>query len=469
MEEKDFEILDNPLDPKPLYNALAEILDAGRYAQLRSELIELKEVDIAEFILSLNDEKALLVFRILPKDISAEVFSYLDSDIQTSIAEAMTDAELYRLIDELYIDDTVDFLEEVPANVVSRVLKIAGKEKRNTLNRFLNYPENSAASIMTNEMVALHTHLTLDAAIEYIRKTGVDKESVYQCYCIDKSRHLVGTVGLSDLLFNKSDMLISDIMDTENQLIYVETTEDQEAVADIAKKYDMLSVPVVDSEKRLVGIVTIDDIVDIIEDENTEDFERMALLVPSDDTYLKTSVFSLAKNRIFWLFILMITATFTGKIIEGFESQLALIAGLTACIPMIMNTGGNSGNQASTLIIRGLALGEIRIRDYYRVVFKEFCVSLICSVLLAAANFGIMCLIGLIDGSFGAERLPMYAVVSMAIFTVVILAKLIGCSLPILAKLCHLDPALMAGPIITTIVDAISLVIYFAISSAVLF
>lgn len=451
------------------FEYLEGLIDDGKFAQLRHELIDMNEADIAEFILTLDDEEAVVVFRILPKDISADVFAYLDSDIQTKIAVAMTDTELYRLIDELFIDDTVDFLEEVPANVVSRVLKVADKDKRNMINRFLNYPENSAGSIMTNEMVVLHTKLTVDQAIEQIRKTGVDKETIYQCYCIDNSRHLVGTVGLNDLLFNESYKLISDIMDTEKQLIYVETTDDQEKVAEIAKKYDLLSVPVVDSEKRLVGIVTIDDIVDIIEDENTEDFERMALLHPSDDTYLHTSVFKLTKNRIVWLLILMVSATFTGKIIESFETKLALFAGLTACIPMIMDTGGNSGNQSSTLIIRGLALGEIRIRDYYRVVFKEFRVSMFCGAILSVVNFGRMCLIGVIDGSLTADRLPLYLVVSLAILFTVIIAKLIGCSLPIFAKLCHLDPALMAGPMLTTIVDAISLLLYFRIANIILF
>lgn len=458
----------SPVDEKT-FEFLESLIDDGKFAQLRHELIDMNEADIADFILTLDDEEAVVVFRILPKDISADVFAYLDSDIQTKIAVAMTDTELYRLIDELFIDDTVDFLEEVPANVVSRVLKVADKEKRNMINRFLNYPENSAGSIMTNEMVVLHTKLTVDQAIEQIRKTGIDKETIYQCYCIDNGRHLVGTVGLNDLLFNESYKLISDIMDTEKQLIYVETTDDQEKVAEIAKKYDLLSVPVVDSENRLVGIVTIDDIVDIIEDENTEDFERMALLRPSDDTYLHTSVFKLTKNRIVWLLILMVSATFTGKIIESFESKLALFAGLTACIPMIMDTGGNSGNQSSTLTIRGLALGEIRIRDYYRVVFKEFRVSMLCGVILSIANFGRMCLLGVIDGSLTADRIPLYFVVSLSILFTVVIAKLIGCSLPIFAKLCHLDPALMAGPMLTTIVDAISLLLYFKIASVVLF
>ncbi len=456
-------------DRHEFYDELSCLIKDGKFLQLRKLLMDMNEADIAEFIVTLDDEECVVAFRILPKDISADVFAYLDTDIQLKIATAMTDKELYRLIDELYIDDTVDFLEEVPANVVSRVLSLAGKERRNTLNRFLNYPDNSAGSIMTNELVALHTKISVEKAIETVRKIGVDKETIYQCYCIDKSRHLVGTVGLNDLLFNENDVLIEDIMDSDKQLVYVKTTDDQEVVAEIAKHYDLLSVPVVDSEGRLVGIVTIDDIVDIIEDENTEDFERMASLVPSDDTYLKTSVFKLTKNRIFWLLILMLSATFTGVIIERFEAQLALIAGLTACIPMLMNTGGNAGNQTSTLIVRGLALGEIKVKDYYIVVLKELRVSIICGIILAAANFGRMAVMGLIDGTFSTERIPMYCVVCIAMLVGVIVSKLIGCTLPILAKLVKLDPALMAGPMITTIVDAITLLVYFKIADIILF
>ncbi len=372
-------------------------------------------------------------------------------------------------MDELYIDDTVDFLEEVPANIVRRVMAVTDSTTRETINRFLKYDDNSAGGIMTCEMVELHTSLTVEQAIAQIRKTGIDKETVYTCYCIDGLRHLVGTVALRDLIFATPDQLISDIMDTEDAIVSVTTSDDQEYVAELAKKYDLLSIPVVDSENRLVGIVTIDDIVDIIEDENTEDFEKMALLKPSEDTYLKTSVFTLAKNRIVWLLILMISATFTGIIIEGFEGKLAAVAGLTACIPMLMDTGGNSGNQVSTLIIRGLALGEITLKDYLKVLWKEIRVAVICGLTLAAANFARMLLIGLITGSLDEpQEYMIFTVVCLAMMCAVVVAKVIGCSLPMLAKKLRLDPALMAGPMITTIVDALTLLIYFGFASALL-
>ena len=343
----------------------------------------------------------------------------------------------------MFLDDTVDFLEEVPANVVRRVLAKADSETRCLINRFLKYPENSAGSIMTIEMVELHDFFTVGQAIEHIRSTAVDKETVYTCFCIDDKRHLIGTVALHTLLMAKDNELIRDIMDTDSQLICVNTLDDQEKVADIARKYDLLSVPVVDNEARLVGIITIDDIVDVIEDENTEDFEKMAMLHPSDDNYLKTGVFKLAKNRILWLLVLMVSATFTGKIIENYENMLAAVAGLTACIPMLMDTGGNAGNQVSTLIIRGLALGEIHPKDYLKIVFGRMML-------------------------FSSGGMPVYLVVSAAMVCAVIVAKIIGCTLPIIAKLIKLDPALMAGPMITTIVDMVTLLIYFALAKAFL-
>ena len=352
-------------------------------------------------------------------------------------------------------------LEEVPANVVRRVLAKADSETRCLINRFLKYPENSAGSIMTIEMVELHDFFTVGQAIEHIRSTAVDKETVYTCFCIDDKRHLIGTVALHTLLMAKDNELIRDIMDTDSQLICVNTLDDQEKVADIARKYDLLSVPVVDNEARLVGIITIDDIVDVIEDENTEDFEKMAMLHPSDDNYLKTGVFKLAKNRILWLLVLMVSATFTGKIIENYENMLAAVAGLTACIPMLMDTGGNAGNQVSTLIIRGLALGEIHPKDYLKIVFKEIRVALICGLTLAAVNIGRMML-------FSSGGMPVYLVVSAAMVCAVIVAKIIGCTLPIIAKMIKLDPALMAGPMITTIVDMVTLLIYFALAKAFL-
>ena len=443
------------------FDMLNELLAAGKFGTLKSELNELNEVDIAEFFGSLEPKQQLLVFRILSKDMSAEVFAYLEPDDQINIVNLITDRELSELVDELFLDDTVDFLEEVPANVVTRVLKAADKETRQLINRFLSYPENSAGSIMTIEMVQLHDYLTVEEAIENIRRTGIDKETIYTCYCIDKARHLVGTIDLSELIFNDGNTLLSDIMEEDASLISVNTHDDQEYVAEIVTKYDLLSVPVTDKENRLVGIVTIDDVIDVIEEEVTEDFEKMAAMTPSDDEYLKTGVFKLAKNRIVWLLILMISGTFTGKIIEGYETLLAGFVALTASMPMLMGTGGNAGSQASMLIIRGLAVGEIEIKDYFKIVMKELRVAAVCGVVLGAANILRMYLFS--EGSF-----EVFLVVSLAMFIAIVVAKLIGCSLPIFAKIVKLDPALMAGPMIATLVDIVTLVIYFALAKVFL-
>lgn len=443
------------------FEMLNELLAAGKFGTLKSELNELNEVDIAEFFGSLEPKQQLLVFRILSKDMSAEVFAYLEPDDQINIVNLITDRELSELVDELFLDDTVDFLEEVPANVVTRVLKAADKETRQLINRFLSYPENSAGSIMTIEMVQLHDYLTVEEAIENIRRTGIDKETIYTCYCIDKARHLVGTIDLSELIFNDGNTLLSDIMEEDASLISVNTHDDQEYVAEIVTKYDLLSVPVTDKENRLVGIVTIDDVIDVIEEEVTEDFEKMAAMTPSDDEYLKTGVFKLAKNRIVWLLILMISGTFTGKIIEGYETLLAGFVALTASMPMLMGTGGNAGSQASTLIIRGLAVGEIEIKDYFKIVMKELRVAAVCGIVLGAANILRMYLFS--EGSF-----EVFLVVSLAMFIAIVVAKLIGCSLPIFAKIVKLDPALMAGPMIATLVDIVTLVIYFALAKVFL-
>ena len=443
------------------FEMLNELLAAGKFGTLKTELNELNEVDIAEFIGSLEPKQQLLVFRILSKDMSAEVFAYLEPDDQINIVNLITDRELSELVDELFLDDTVDFLEEVPANVVTRVLKAADKETRQLINRFLSYPENSAGSIMTIEMVQLHDYLTVEEAIENIRRTGIDKETIYTCYCIDKARHLVGTIDLSELIFNDGNTLLSDIMEEDASLISVNTHDDQEYVADIVTKYDLLSVPVTDKENRLVGIVTIDDVIDVIEEEVTEDFEKMAAMTPSDDEYLKTGVFKLAKNRIVWLLILMISGTFTGKIIEGYETLLAGFVALTASMPMLMGTGGNAGSQASTLIIRGLAVGEIEIKDYFKIVMKELRVAAVCGIVLGAANILRMYL-------FSEGTIEVFLVVSLAMFIAIVVAKLIGCSLPIFAKIVKLDPALMAGPMIATLVDIVTLVIYFALAKVFL-
>ncbi|MBQ1243237.1 MAG: magnesium transporter [Clostridia bacterium] len=453
------------------FEELYALLTGKNLKELKEILSEMPYPDIAEFIMELDDELdeeklAVKVFRILPKDISADVFAYLDPDSQMLIVRSITDSEIGRLMDDLFVDDAVDFLEEVPANMVRRVLANTDKETRDIINRFLKYPDNCAGSVMTIEMVDLHDRLTVGEAIKNIRRSGVDKETIYTCYVIDDNRHLVGTIPLRRLLLNDEETLITDIMSDDEQLIYVRTMDDQEEVASIAKKYDLLSVPVVDNEGRLVGIITIDDIIDIIDEEATEDFEKMANLTPSDDEYLKTKIGVLAKNRIPWLIILLISSTFTGQIIEGFETKLAAIAGMTACIPMLMGTGGNSGSQVSTLIIRGLALDEIRVKDYFKVLWKEIRVSFMVGFVLALVNIVRMFVLRYTLGSDASTSVIF--VVSFSIWCVVIVAKIMGCSLPIVAKLCRMDPAMMTGPLMSTVVDAVSLLIYFALANALI-
>ena len=451
------------MDFDRIKSRLDALLAAGKKAELRGALNMLNEVDIAEYLETLDNEKMLVVFRLLPKDISAEVFSYMDNDQRTRIMEAMDDSEAIKLIDDMFIDDAVDFLEELPAGVVKRMLQGCDEKKRQLINQFLRYPENSAGSIMTIEYMEFHLGTTVGQAMAEIRRTGVDKETINTLYILDDSRKLLGTVGLRKLLLATDDRVVEDLMNT--QVISVHTTDDQEVVADTVRKYDLLSIPVVDHEDRLVGIITVDDIVDVIEEENTEDFEKMAAMLPSDDEYLKTSVFKLAKNRLPWLLILMISATFTGMIITHFETVLSSAAGigvaLTACIPMLMDTGGNCGAQASTLAIRGLALGEIELKDIGRVLWKEVRVALILGVILALVNF-------LRIWFFTPYDRTVAFIVSLAMFFTIIIAKSIGCTLPLLAKAIHLDPALMASPIITTLVDAASLTVLFTFASTIM-
>lgn len=444
------------------FDTLMSLVEKGDFTLLRNELSEMNEVDIAEFLGELDRDVMIRVFRILPKDISAEVFSYLESEDQGDIIALISDTEINKLVDDLFLDDVVDLVEEVPANLVTRILRNASPETRKLINTYLNYPEDSAGSIMTNEMVELHDRLTVQEAIDHIRRTGIDKETIYTCYCIDNGRHLKGTIDLSDLVFNDKDALLREIMDDDKQLIFVNTHDDQEQVAEVVKHYDLLAVPVVDNENRLVGIVTIDDILDIIEEETEEDFEKMAALLPSEDEYLKTPVLVLVKNRIGWLLVLMISATLTGSIIQSFEEMLAVITGLTAAIPIITGTGGNAGNQSSTLAIRALALGEIELKDWLKVLFKEIRVALICGAVLGTANFARMLILHNPGG------MEVYITVSAAMFIAVIMAKMIGCMLPLLAKLLKIDPAVIAGPVISTLVDSLSLLAYFGLAKAFL-
>ena len=449
-----------------LSEILVKMIKENKFSTIKDILSEMNSVDIASSMENYDEEMQLKIFRLLPKSLCAEVFSYLSSEAQEAIVTSISNSEIHFLVEDMFIDDAVDFLEEVPANVVTRVLAQASVQTRNQINKILNYPEDSAGSIMTVEMAAFHENQTVDDAVEDLRRTAQDKESIDTCYCIDSQRHLVGSLPLRKLIISSPGTVIKDIMLDDEQLIFVNTKDDREQVAQIVRKYDLTTVPVVDNEKRLVGIITIDDILDVIQEENTEDFEKMALLLPSEDDYIKTGVFTLTKNRIVWLLILMVSATFTGRIIEGFEDKLAVISGLTACIPMLMDTGGNAGNQVSTLIIRGLALGNIKIKDYFRVLWKEIRVAALCGIILAAANFLRMLAIRAVTGSDTSTLVIL--VVCLSMFCAVIIAKTIGCSLPILAKSFKLDPALMAGPMITTIVDAVTLLIYFAFAKAII-
>jgi magnesium transporter len=415
--------------------------------------------DIAEAFELLNKEKTVQMFRLLPKNIAADVFSYLDPDKQQIIVEALTDDEVGKIVDELFVDDAVDFIEEMPANVVNRVLRSVHEDKRKLINHILQYPEDSAGSIMTTEYVDLKEEATVKEAFDVIRSTGVDKETIYTCFVIRRDRLLVGVVSAKTLMLSNPEDRIGDIMDTN--VIFAHTTEDQEEVADLFKKYGLLSLPVVDKEQRLVGIVTVDDIVHIIEQEATEDFEKMAALYPSEEPYMKTGVLKQSRNRIFWLMFLMLSATITGSIITAFEDSLAVLPVLVAFIPMLMDTGGNAGQQASALIIRGIALDEIYFKDILKVLWREVRVGVLCGLALGAVNFVRVYLMNEGDYLLGMT-------VSISLIATVIISKSVGCTLPLAAKKIGFDPAIMAAPIITTIVDGTSLIIYFSIARMIL-
>ena len=433
-------------------------IEQNDYVGLKRALSNVNVVDIAEFLEELDSEKMLLVFRILPKDVCVEVFSYMTPEQQQHVIVSITDKEVRHLINELFLDDTVDFLEELPAGIVKKVLTNVDEEKRKQINQFLQYKPASVGSIMTVEFVELQQSNTVKQAIDTIRKTGLDKETIYTCYCINEKRQLVGIVPLRALILSDDDEVITEIMTTN--LISLQTHDDREEAADLIRKYDFLSIPVVDSENRLVGIVTVDDALDVIEEETTEDFEKMAAITPSENEYLKSSVFTLAKNRIIWLIVLMFSAMVTGGIISKFENILAQMMILMSFIPMLTDTGGNAGSQSATLIIRGLALGEVKSSDLFKIVWKELRVSLICGSVLAAANFARLIITG--------TDIVVSCVVCLSVMFTVIVSKIIGGSLPILAKNLRLDPAIMASPLITTIVDSLALIIYFLLAKTML-
>ena len=447
------------MEKKIYIEALLDLLERRDYHALRAMLAEENEVDVAEALAELPQEKAVVAFRTLPKELAAEVFSNLPPETQQVIIQSATDQELSAIVEELYVDDAVDMLEELPANVVKRVLKNAGPDTRRLINQYLNYPENSVGSIMTAEFTDLRQSMTVMEAIDHIRRTGADSESIYTCYVTNASRKLEGVLTIRELLLAKDDQRVGDLMETD--VITAETTEDQEEAVARMMKYDFISLPVVDKEQRLVGIVTVDDVMDVMEEEATEDFEKMAAMAPSEKPYLKTSVFSLAKHRIMWLLVLMISGMITGGILGRYEAAFAAMPLLVTFIPMLTDTGGNAGSQSSTLVIRGMAVGEIELRAFMKVFWKELRVSILVGVVLSAVNF-----VRLIITYPGNEMIAL--TVTMALFVTVLLAKTVGGILPMAAKLCHADPAIMAAPLITTIVDAISLVVYFQIASALL-
>ncbi len=447
------------------FEELTLALEQKQYHAFTESVDTMNAVDVADYLSTLEGDRLLAAFRLLRKDIAADVFAELDSDAIEQIVLTTKDTDLALLVDELFIDDAVDLLEELPASMVKRILRVTKPETRLLINKFLSYPENSAGSVMTAEFIDLKENMTVNEAVARIRRTGVDKETVYTAYIIDNARHLHGTVSLKDLLFADSDALLSDIMSTE--LVMASTTDHREDVAAMISKYDLLALPIVDREKRLVGIVTVDDALDVMEEEATEDIEKMAALVPDNRPYLKSNVWEIFKKRIPWLLLLMVSATFTGEIIAGFEESLALFPALIAFIPMLMDTGGNSGGQASVTIIRGLALDEIRMRDILKIIWKELRIGLLCGVVLSVCNFlKILLVDNLIFGN--NVSLMQAAVVSITLVCTVVVAKFVGGTLPVLAKKIGLDPAVMASPFITTIVDAVSLIIYFQVAMSLL-
>jgi magnesium transporter len=455
------ELMDERMEE--LMQELLELLDGKRYSDFMRRVDELNPVDVAEFFNDLPEERQPSVFRLLEKDLAAEIFAELDGDVQETLIVAMSDREVRVMLDELFVDDAVDMLAEMPSNVVKRILKNVTPETRAQINRFLSYPEDSAGSVMTAEFIELRKSMTCAQAVDTIRRTGVDKETVYVAYVTDPSRHLEGVIRLQDLLFAEPDEVLEDLMDTN--IICASTHDDRETVAATISKYDLLVLPIVDKERRLVGIVTVDDAIDVLQEEATADIEMMAAITPTDKSYLKTSVFETFKKRIPWLLLLMLSATFTGAIITHYEEAVGTWTILTAFMPMLMGTGGNAGSQSSIAVIRSLSLGEIELRDIWRVLFKELRVSLICGVVMGVATF-IKVLV--IDLKLDFSQVLVALVVSISLVLTVILAKVIGTVLPILAKRIGLDPAVMASPFITTIVDALSLMLYFEVASAAL-
>lgn len=450
-----------------LFETIVTLLENKKYTTLRDILSTMNPVDIAIVFEDIQDEKTAILFRLLPKELAAEAFVEMNDDTQELLIHGFSDTELKEVIDELYVDDAVDIIEEMPANVVKRILRQADPDVRKQINEILKYPEDSAGSIMTTEFVRLRPKMTVEEAIKRIRRTGIDKETIYTCYVADDFSTLIGIVTIKSLLLAEEDVIIEDLMETN--VIAVNTLDDQENVVQVFNKYNFLAVPVVDKENRLVGIITVDDAIDVMEEEATEDIQKVAAITPTTDKpYDRLSVFEIFKSRIPWLLILMISATFTGMIINSFESSLATSIVLTAFIPMLMGTGGNSGSQSSVTIIRSLSLGEIEFKDIFKVIFKESRVSILCGVTLAVANFAKMLIVDryLLDNT--EVTVTVALVVSLTLVMTVFFAKIVGCTLPMFIEKIGFDPAVVASPFITTILDALSLFIYFEIATAIL-
>ena len=438
---------------------LLELVEKKQYVQLKNELSLMNEVDIAEFLDPLDPNTTLLIFRMLPKDLAVEVFAHFSPEQQSSIVHSATDKELSHILEELFFDDMIDMIEEMPANLVKKILKNSNPEERQLINQFLKYPVDSAGSIMTIEYVDLKKDMTVREAMDHIRETGLTKETIYTCYVTDSNRILEGIVSLRELVVSDEDLRLADIM--EDEVIFVNTHDDRETVGNLFIKYGFMALPVVDNENRLTGIITFDDILDVIEQEATEDFQIMAAMAPSEERYIDTKVIDLAKQRIPWLLVLMIGATITGRIISSFENLLSRLVVLTAFIPMLMDAGGNSGSQSSTLVIRGLATGDIELEDRWKILWKEFGVGIISGLILGSVNFLKNMLIDRVG-------LLVSLTVSVSLAVCVIVSKIIGSMLPLGARKLKLDPAIMAGPLITTLADAITLTIYFAMATFLL-
>ena len=465
-EQENMSVMDFDAIQEKRTDELMQLLDNRDMKQLQRRMEEMNEFDVAEFLSELDDNRMPMVFRLLTKETAAEVFANFEAPDQEKIINSITDSELAGIIEELYVDDAVDMMEELPANVVKRAMRTATPATRNLINQYLRYPENSAGSIMTSEFIDLKKYMSVKESLARIRRIGEDKETIYVCFVISADRKLEGIVTVKDLLLAEDDVIIEDLMD--RNVIFASTTEDQESVSEKFSDYDLMALPVVDKEGRLVGIVTVDDIIDVMEQETTEDFEIMAGMTPSDKPYSRTGIFEMWRNRIPWLMFLMLSATFTSMILTDFENTLSVQAGLVAFIPMMMGTGGNSGAQASTAVIRSLSLGDTEPKDALRVMWKEWRVALICGLTLAAVNFVKMLLVDGMLLNNDNVTVAVAATVSLSVVFIVMFAKVVGSMLPILAEKIGVDPAVMANPLISTVTDAVSLLIYIYVAKLIL-